>query len=94
MKASANDRSNSESLPLRSGQIADRVAVSKQKITAPIDRAKSGQKVHLKLNDRGLNNLLVDRLANPQTTKQDPAIAGSKKSLIILDFESKCLEMD
>jgi hypothetical protein len=82
MKASANDRSDSQSLPLRSSQISARAAVSKQKITAPIDRAKSGQKVNVKLNGRDLNNLVVDKLATSGSTKQVPVgITGIKTNI-------------
>jgi hypothetical protein len=71
-KASTDDKLDSQSLPLQPSQITERAAVSKQKITAPIELAKSGQKVNVKLSDRDLNNLVVAKLATSQPTKQVP----------------------
>jgi hypothetical protein len=72
IKASADDNTDSQSLPLQPSQITERATVSKQKLTAPLDRAKVGQKVTVKLNDRDLNNLVVAKLASSQLTKQLP----------------------
>ncbi len=69
---SANN-TDSPALPLPSRQITEQATVSQSKITIPIDRAKVGQKVAVKLNDRDLNNLVVAKLANSQTNKQIPS---------------------
>jgi hypothetical protein len=73
VKAVAADRASSQSLPLPPRQIAAQVTVSKNKITTPIERAKVGDKVAVKLTDRDLNNLVVAKLAASQTNKQVPA---------------------
>jgi hypothetical protein len=81
-KASADDKTDSQSLPLQPKQITDRAAVSKQKITTPLDRAKVGQKVIVKLTNRDINNLVVAKLATSQATKQVPVgIKGIKTSI-------------
>ncbi len=72
IKAGGDAQADSQSLPLQPSQITKRAAVTKQKITDPIDRAKSGQKVNVKLNDTDLNNLVVAKLATSQPTKQVP----------------------
>jgi hypothetical protein len=82
IEASANDRADSQSLPMQSSQITERANVSKQKISAPLERAQSGQKVNVKLSDRDLNNLVVAKLANTQPTKQVPiGIKGIKTNI-------------
>ena len=81
-KASAEDKIDSQSLPLQQSQITERAAVSKQKITAPIDRAQSGQKVSVKLSNKDINNLVVAKLATSQATKQVPVgIKGIKTNI-------------
>lgn len=81
-KASVEDKIDSQSLPLQQSQITERAAVSKQKITAPIDRAQSGQKVSVKLSNKDINNLVVAKLATSQSTKQVPVgIAGIKTNI-------------
>ncbi|WP_310484071.1 hypothetical protein [Chamaesiphon sp. VAR_48_metabat_403] len=71
IKAS-EDKQDSQSLPLLPKQISEQAAVSTQKLTAPIDKAKAGQKVTVKLNDRDLNNLIVSKIATSQPNKQIP----------------------
>jgi hypothetical protein len=73
VEAVAAERASSQSLPLPLRQIAAQVTVSKNKITTPIDRAKVGDKIAVKLTDRDLNNLVVAKLAASQTNKQIPA---------------------
>ena len=73
VEAISATKTDSPDLPLPSRQISEQATVSKSKITTPIDRAKVGQKVAVKLNDRDLNNLVVAKLANSQTNKQVPA---------------------
>jgi hypothetical protein len=81
-KADADDRSDSQSLPVQPSQIAERAAVSKQKITTPIEQAQVGQKVTVKLSDRDLNNLVVSKLATAQPNKQLPVgIKGVKTNI-------------
>jgi hypothetical protein len=82
MEASADDKVDSQSLPLPASKIVAQAAISKQKITAPIDRAKVGQKVTVKLNDQDLNNLIVAKLATSQPNKQVPVgIKGIKTNI-------------
>ena len=70
-KANAESKNDSQ-LPLQPSQITERAAVSKKKITAPIEVAHSGQKVNVKLNSADINNLVVAKLATSQATKQIP----------------------
>jgi hypothetical protein len=82
VKASADGEVDSQSLPLQPSQITDRAAVTKQKITAPLDRARSGQKVNVKLSDRDINNLVIAKLATSQPNKQVPiGIKGIKTNI-------------
>jgi hypothetical protein len=82
IEASTNDRSDSQPLPLQPSQITQRADVSNQKISVPIERARSGQKVNIKLSDRDLNNLVVADLATSQPTKQVPVgIQGIKTNI-------------
>lgn len=81
-KASADDKTDSQSLPLKPSQITERAAVSQKKIAAPIERAKPGEKVNVKLSDRDINNLVVARLATSQENKQVPVgIQGIKTNI-------------
>ena len=81
-KASTEDKIDRQSLPLQQSQITEQAAISKQKITAPVDRAKSGQKVSVKLSNKDINNLVVAKLAISQPTKQVPiGIAGIKTNI-------------
>ena len=72
-KATADDKVGSQSLPLQPSQITERAAVTKQKISTPIERAQPGQKVNVKLSDRDINNLVVAKLAMSQLNKQVPS---------------------
>ncbi len=68
--------------PLQSSQITARAAVSKQKIAAPIEQAKVGQKIDVKLTDRDLNNLVIAKLATSQPSKQLPTgVKGIKTNI-------------
>jgi flagellar basal body-associated protein FliL len=67
---------------LPANQITASAAVSKQKIAAPIEQAKIGQKVTVNLSDRDLNNLVVAKLATTQPTKQLPVGITSIKTNI------------
>jgi hypothetical protein len=71
IKANAEAKTDSQ-LPLQSSQITERAAVSKKKITAPVEVARSGQKVNVKLNIADINNLVVAKLATSQPTQQIP----------------------
>ncbi len=76
------DPQDQQSTGLLPSQITERAAVSKHKITIPIERAKFGQKVIVKLSDRDLNNLVVAKLATSQSTKQLPlGIKGIKTNI-------------
>jgi hypothetical protein len=67
---------------LQSSQITARAAVSKQKIAAPIEQAKVGQKIDVKLSDRDLNNLVIAKLATSQQNKQLPTgVTGVKTNI-------------
>ena len=73
-------RNPSESPP--SVPIASEVAVSKSKITTPIQQAKVGQRVAVKLTDRDVNNLVISRIADTQANKQIPAgVKGIRTSI-------------
>lgn len=81
-EASAKDRADSQSLPWQQNQISERAATSNKKTLAPLEQARSGQKVNLKLSDRDLNNLVVAKLATSQPSKQIPiGIAGIKTNI-------------
>jgi hypothetical protein len=81
-KTSTDDKTDSQTLPLQPSQITERAAVTKQKISAPLDRAQSGQKVNVKLSDRDINNLVVAKLATSQQNKQVPVgIKGIKTNI-------------
>ncbi len=80
-KADADDKTDSQ-VPLQPDRITERAAVTKQKIAAPLDRARSGQKVNVKLSDRDINNLVVAKLATSQQNKQVPVgIKGIKTNI-------------
>lgn len=72
IKASEESNRDSQSLPLQPKQISEQATISKQKLTVPLDKAKTGQKVTVKLNDRDLNNLVVSKIATSQPNKQVP----------------------
>ena len=68
--------------PLQPSQITARADVSKQKIIAPIEQAKVGQKVDVQLSDQDLNNLVLSKLATSQPNKQLPVgIKGVKTNI-------------
>ena len=82
IKAAADRNPETQVPSLQPSQITAQAAVSKQKITTPIDRAKVGQKVIVKLSDRDLNNLVVAKLATSQSNKQIPVgIKGIKTNI-------------
>ena len=67
---------------LQPSQITARAAVTKQKIVAPIEQAKVGQKIDVKLSDRDLNNLVIAKLATSQPNKQIPTgVKGVKTNI-------------
>jgi hypothetical protein len=67
---------------LQPSQITARAAVTKQKIVAPIEQAKIGQKIDVKLSDRDLNNLVIAKLATSQPNKQLPTgVKGVKTNI-------------
>jgi hypothetical protein len=81
-QASANDKADSQSLPLQPSQITERATQSQKKIVVPIERAKTGEKVNVKLSDRDLNNLVVAKIAKTQQNKQIPTgIKGIKTNI-------------
>jgi hypothetical protein len=82
LKESASNPPGTPTPVLQANQITARAAVSKQKIIAPIEQAKVGQKVTVKLSDRDLNNLVVAKLATSQPSKQLPVgITGIKTNI-------------
>jgi hypothetical protein len=82
LKEAADNQPVTPDPPLQPSQITARAAVSKQKIVAPIEQAKVGQKVTVNLSDRDLNNLVVAKLATSQPNKQLPVgITGIKTNI-------------
>lgn len=73
IEAISTNKPDSPSIPLPSRQITEQAIISKSKITTPINRAKVGQKVAVKLNNQDLNNLVVAKLASSQKNNQVPA---------------------
>jgi hypothetical protein len=68
--------------PLQPNQITASAEVSKQKIVAPIEQAKIGQKIDVQLSDRDLNNLVLSKLATSQPNQQVPTgIKGVKTNI-------------
>jgi hypothetical protein len=81
-KEPVNSKSEPQSPPLQPSQITARAAISKQKITAPIEQAKVGQKVDIKLSDRDLNNLVLAKLTTSQPGKHVPTgVKGVKTNI-------------
>jgi hypothetical protein len=82
IEAASVNNTDRPAIRLPAHQITEQATVSQSKITKPIERAKVGQKVDVKLNDRDLNNLVVAKLANSQINKQVPAgIKGIKTNI-------------
>jgi hypothetical protein len=82
LKEAASNKPGTKAPVLQANQITARAAVSKQKIVAPIEQAKIGQKVIVNLSDRDLNNLVVAKLATTQPSKQLPVgITGIKTNI-------------
>jgi hypothetical protein len=82
LKEAANNKLDKKVPVLQANQIMARAAVSKQKIVAPIEQAKVGQKVTVQLSDRDLNNLILAKLATSQPTKQLPVgVTGIKTKI-------------
>jgi hypothetical protein len=82
LKETVDSKSDNPAPPLQSSQINARAAVSKQKIIAPVEQAKIGQKIDVKLSDRDLNNLVVAKLATSQPNKQLPTgVKGVKTNI-------------
>lgn len=81
-KEAAESKAGTPAPILQPSQITARAAVSKQKIVAPIEQAKVGQKIDVKLSDRDLNNLVIAKLATSQPNKQLPtAVKGVKTNI-------------
>jgi hypothetical protein len=81
-KSGTADRVDSQSLPMQPQQITERAAVTKQKLTAPIDLVQIGQKVTIKLSERDLHNLVIEKLASLRSNRQLAAeISGVKTSI-------------
>jgi hypothetical protein len=81
-KEAAQSKPGTPAPILQPSQITARAAVSKQKIVAPIEQAKVGQKIDVKLSDRDLNNLVIARLATSQPNKQIPTgVTGVKTNI-------------
>lgn len=67
------NKQDSATVPLQPSQITSQATASRNKITQPIATAKVGQKIAVKLTDRDLNNLIVDKLASAQADRQIPS---------------------
>jgi hypothetical protein len=81
-KEAAESKPGTPAPILQPSQITARAAVSKQKIVAPIEQAKVGQKIDVKLSDRDLNNLVIAKLATSQPNKQLPTgVKGVKTNI-------------
>ena len=81
-KETVNSKPGTPVPTLQSSQIIARAAVSKQKIVAPIEQAKVGQKIDVKLSDLDLNNLVIAKLATSQPSKQLPTgVTGVKTNI-------------
>ena len=82
VKETVDSKTGTTAPSLQPSQITARAAVSKQKIVAPIEQAKVGQKIDVKLSDRDLNNLVIAKLATSQPNKQLPtAVKGVKTNI-------------
>jgi hypothetical protein len=82
LKESGNNQPGTKAPVLQANQITARAAVSNQKIIAPIEQAKVGQKVIVQLSDQDLNNLVIAKLATSQPSKQLPVgITGIKTNI-------------
>jgi hypothetical protein len=82
LKETVNSKSGTPTPPLQPTQITARAAVTKQKIVAPIEQAKVGQKIDVKLSNRDLNNLVIAKLATYQPNKQVPTgVKGVKTNI-------------
>jgi hypothetical protein len=82
LKETADSKSGSPAPPLQLSQITARAAVSKQKIVSPLEQAKVGQKIDVKLSNRDLNNLVIAKLATSQPNKQIPTVFKRVKTNI------------
>jgi hypothetical protein len=81
-KEAAQSKPGTPAPILQLSQITARAAVSKQKIVAPIEQAKVGQRIDVKLSNRDLNNLVMAKLATSQPNKQLPtAVRGIKTNI-------------
>ncbi len=82
VKDSAEKQPGTKAPQLQSSQITAKAAVTKQKIIAPIEQAKVGQKVDVKLSNLDINNLVIAKLASSQSNKQLPTGIKSVKTNI------------
>jgi flagellar basal body-associated protein FliL len=82
LKETVDSRTGTPTPPLQPSQITARAAVTKQKIVAPIEQAKIGQKIDVNLSNRDLNNLVIAKLATSQPNKQVPTgVKGIKTNI-------------
>jgi hypothetical protein len=82
LKETVGSKQGTSAPPLQPSQITARAAVTTQKIVAPIEQAKVGQKIDVKLSDRDLNNLVIAKLATSQPNKQLPmGVKGVKTNI-------------
>jgi hypothetical protein len=82
LDAVAANTQDSPTVPLQPSQITSQATVSRNKLTQPISKAKVGQKIAVKLTDRDLNNLIIDKLAASQSDRQIPSgISGINTSI-------------
>jgi hypothetical protein len=82
LKETVGSKQGTPAPPLQPSQITARAAVTTQKIVAPIEQAKVGQKIDVKLSDRDLNNLVIAKLATSQPNKQLPTgVKGVKTNI-------------
>jgi hypothetical protein len=76
------NKQDSAMVPLEPSQITSQAIASRNKITQPIAKAKVGQKVDIKLSNRDLNNLIIEKLAGSQADRQIPSgISGINTSI-------------
>ena len=76
------DRPANSQLTSQPSEIIERAAAIQQKITVPINRAKAGQKVTVKLTNKDLNHLVVTKLATADPKQQLPiGIKGIKTNI-------------
>jgi hypothetical protein len=82
IKATAGAQTDNPTPALPPDRIIEQETITKQKLTVPIDRAKTGEKIAVKFSDLDLNNLVVAKLATSQPSKQVPmGVKGIKTNI-------------